>query len=122
MSENNGIAKIEQRQCPVCGNFYPLTTEFWHKKGDGFHTICKEDRNAMKLKREAMDSQDRCQMIEQRVLDSMVAMSPGGASIPHTAELVEAICEGFGGVRDLRRLVLPRTHKQTLEVPIESSC
>jgi hypothetical protein len=31
----------EEKKCAWCHDYWPLTDEFWHKRGDGFHSYCR---------------------------------------------------------------------------------
>jgi 5-methylcytosine-specific restriction endonuclease McrA len=37
---------VPQRQCSLCGNWFPTTPEYFHRKGDDFTRACKVCRNA----------------------------------------------------------------------------
>lgn len=47
------MSDIEMKKCTKCGNEYPATVEFFHKKGDKLHSKCKECRK--KLKKEYLE-------------------------------------------------------------------
>ena len=92
---------MNEKQCPACGDFYPETTDFFHKDGDSFRPVCKTCRNAEKKRKKYELATTNTANIEERLLSKLAMSTGGGANIPHTAELVEAICEVFGGVKGL---------------------
>jgi len=30
-----------EKRCALCGDYWPLDPEFWHRKGNGWHSYCK---------------------------------------------------------------------------------
>lgn len=92
---------MSEKQCPTCGEFYPETAEFFHKDGDSFRPVCKTCRNIDKKRKKYELAVSKTANIEERILAKLNSSTGGGANIPHTAELVEAICEVFGGVKGL---------------------
>lgn len=97
---------VEERQCPGCGKPKPLTRQFWHRKGDGFHLVCKLCRNDQLAEQRDTERAKRLEVIEVHGIDLAAKIGTGGANNPHTSELLEALMEGFGGVRGFGRAVV----------------
>lgn len=94
---------MEKRQCTHCGEEHPADPDhFFHSKKDGLSHVCRvcmSKQKKMQRERAAERRQKSLDKIEQAGLDIYAAAARhGGNNIPHSAELVEKVCEYFGGV------------------------
>lgn len=89
--------------CIHCGTTFPHTREhFAFSKRDGLSSVCKRcqrEKNKLAVKKATAKRKSNLRAIEAAGIDlySKLAQS-GGSNIPHSAELVEKVCEYFGGV------------------------
>jgi hypothetical protein len=97
--------------CIHCGTIFPPDREHfhWHKK-DGLTSVCLSCHKAQRRhqkKREQAKRSAGLKKIEASAVDlySKLAQA-GGSNIPHSAELVEKLCEYFGGVSGFAAIVV----------------
>ena len=94
---------LKDKVCIRCGNKYPHTKEnFFHHKRDGLTGVClachKAERR-LAVKKAASKRRANLRAIETAGVDLYAKLAQaGGSNIPHSAELVEKVCEYFGGV------------------------
>lgn len=89
--------------CVRCGNKYPNTRDnFFYHKRDGLTGVCLTCHRAQQklaLKKAKAKRQANLRAIESAGVDLYAKLAQaGGSNIPHSAELVEKVCEYFGGV------------------------
>jgi len=94
---------MEKRQCTHCGEEYPAEHDYFPiSKKSGMANVCRSCLNKQKKiqrERAADRRQKSLDRIEQAGMDIYAAAARhGGNNIPHSAELVEKVCEYFGGV------------------------
>lgn len=90
----------ESKTCISCGKSFPATTAHFHKSKDGFNPRCRKCRNKKERKARANKRNEKLEEIEKGAVDLFVkAARLGGATIPHSSELLEVLFEYFGGVR-----------------------
>jgi hypothetical protein len=104
------IATPKDKQCIVCQHVKSLTEKNFRRYGgkDGdWKTVCR----SCEAKAQKQRKLDR---IEKKAVSHMLeAAAIGGANIPHTAEMLEAIMHYFGGTNGFASLLL----KQYFESP-----
>ena len=102
------------RKCIQCEKEFPLTSKYWHKAKDGFHSRCKPCRNEYEKKtRVAKKSQDMAEL-EKNAVDLFMSQARiGGANIPHSSELLEVLMGYFGGVAGFANVYM----KQFFDAP-----
>jgi len=104
------IAASKDRQCIVCQHVKTLNEKNFQRYGgkDGdWKTVCRSCQGKARRQR-------RMDRIEKKAVSHMLdAAAIGGANIPHTAELLEAILHYFGGTNGFAALLL----KQYFESP-----
>lgn len=89
--------------CIKCGVEYPHDAEHFHQhKGKELSGVCKQCHKADR-KRDAEKAKAKrrsnLKKIEASGIDLYAKLAQaGGSNIPHSAELVEKVCEYFGGV------------------------
>ena len=89
--------------CIHCGTLFPPDREhfYWHKK-DGLTNVCLSCHKAQRRHQKAKEKAKRAnalKKIEASGVDLYAKLAQaGGSNIPHSAELVEKVCEYFGGV------------------------
>jgi len=105
----------ETKTCISCGRSYPQTSEYFHKAKDGFHARCRKCRNK-KIRGDRKTKRNRkLEEIEKGAVDLFVSSARlGGASIPHSSELLEVLMEYFGGVRGFANAYM----KQFYDAPV----
>lgn len=105
----------DYKTCISCGVSYPQTTENFHKAKDGFHARCRKCRNK-KIRGDRKTKRNRkLEEIEKGAVDLFVASARiGGASIPHSSELLEVLMDYFGGVRGFANAYM----KQFYDAPV----
>jgi hypothetical protein len=89
--------------CTHCGTQAPHDREHFHwHKNDGLTSVCVPCHKAQRKKQRAAEKARRkasLQKIESSAVDLYAKLAQaGGSNIPHSAELVEKVCEYFGGV------------------------
>ena len=90
----------DYKTCVECGTSYPATTANFHKSKDGFHSRCRQCRNKQERQKNKKKRNGKLAEIEKGAVDLFIASARlGGASIPHSSELLEVLMEYFGGVR-----------------------
>jgi hypothetical protein len=82
---------------------FPLDAENFHKHKDGsLSGVCKPCYRAQsrdQKKRAKVRRKQALQKIESSAVDIYAKLAQvGGSNVPHSAELVEKVCEYFGGV------------------------
>ncbi len=88
------------KTCIDCGQTFPASPEHFHKSKDGFHARCRQCRNNRERGSRKKKADKRLANIERRSMETFIkAAKAGGASIPHSSELLECIMGYFGGVR-----------------------
>ena len=105
----------EYKTCISCGVSYPQTSANFHKAKDGFHARCRKCRNK-KIRGDRKTKRNRkLEEIEKGAVDLFVASARiGGASIPHSSELLEVLMDYFGGVRGFANAYM----KQFYDAPV----
>jgi len=94
---------IPIQQCEKCLLPYPLTKKHFARAAGCTHKFRRVCRRCQKKQKR----QDALDKVEANAVDSFVSrMISGGANIPHTAELTEAIMNNFGGVNGFAALVM----------------
>lgn len=89
--------------CIHCGTLFPHDREhfYWHKS-DGLSNVCLSCHKAQRRHQRAAEKAKRARAlkkIESSAVDLYAKLAQaGGSNIPHSAELVEKVCEYFGGV------------------------
>jgi hypothetical protein len=89
--------------CIHCGTLFPPDREhfYWHKN-DGLSNVCLSCHKAQRRHQRAKEKAKRSaalKKIEASGIDLYAKLAQaGGSNIPHSAELVEKVCEYFGGV------------------------
>ena len=106
---------MADKVCIECGLSWPATTTYFHKSKDGFHARCRKCRNN-KLKGERKKKRNsKLDEIEKGAVKMFVGSARlGGASIPHSSELLEVLMEYFGGVRGFGNVFM----KQFFDAPV----
>lgn len=106
---------LAEKVCIECGLSWPATTTYFHKSKDGFHARCRKCRNN-KLKGERKKKRNsKLDEIEKGAVKMFVGSARlGGASIPHSSELLEVLMEYFGGVRGFGNVFM----KQFFDAPV----
>lgn len=106
---------MAEKVCIECGLSWPATTTYFHKSKDGFHARCRKCRNN-KLKGERKKKRNsKLDEIEKGAVKMFVGSARlGGASIPHSSELLEVLMEYFGGVRGFGNVFM----KQFFDAPV----
>lgn len=106
---------MADKVCIECGLSWPATTTYFHKSKDGFHARCRKCRNN-KLKGERKKkTNSKLDEIEKGAVKMFVGSARlGGASIPHSSELLEVLMEYFGGVRGFGNVFM----KQFFDAPV----
>lgn len=90
----------DHKACVECGVSYPATVANFHKSKDGFHSRCRKCRNKRERQKHKKKRNSKLAEIEKGAVDLFIASARlGGASIPHSSELLEVLMEYFGGVR-----------------------
>lgn len=108
--------------CIKCGVEYPLDAEHFHQhKGKELSGVCKQCHKADR-KRDAEKAKAKrrasLKKIEEAGIDLYAKLAQaGGSNIPHSAELVEKVCEYFGGVSGFAAIMV----KQYYDSPAGSS-
>jgi hypothetical protein len=97
--------------CLRCGTEFPHTAEHFHvHKRDGLTGICHDCHKAdVRHNNEKIISKRKKALgkIEDSAIDLYRKLaSAGGSNIPHSAELVEKVCEYFGGVSGLAAIMV----------------
>lgn len=91
------------RQCDSCGNVYELTPKYFPRLPGTqatFQATCKKCKKEKK-RRKKLDS------LEGKAVDAFVGrVISGGASVPHTAELLESLMNYFGGVNGFASMAM----------------
>lgn len=97
--------------CLHCGTTFPHdAAHFYVHKRDGLTSICKDCRAA-----QVRHGNDKAKARRKNALKKIEASAvdlysklaaAGGSNIPHTAEMVEKICEYFGGVSGFAAIVV----------------
>jgi hypothetical protein len=104
------IATPKDKQCIVCQHVKSLTEKNFRRYGgkDGdWKTVCRSCEGKAQRQR-------KLDKIEKKAVSHMLdAAAIGGANIPHTAEMLEAILHYFGGTNGFAALLL----KQYFESP-----
>lgn len=104
------IATPKDKQCIVCQHVKSLTEKNFRRYGgkDGdWKTVCRSCEGKAQRQR-------KLDKIEKKAVAHMLdAAAIGGANIPHTAEMLEAILHYFGGTNGFASLLL----KQYFESP-----
>jgi hypothetical protein len=89
--------------CIHCATEYPHDREhfYWHKS-DGLSSVCLSCHKAQRRHQRQAEKAKRAKAlkkIEASGIDLYAKLAQaGGSNIPHSAELVEKVCEYFGGV------------------------
>ena len=90
----------DHKACVECGVSYPATVANFHKSKDGFHSRCRQCRNKQERQKNKKKRNGKLAEIEKGAVDLFIASARlGGASIPHSSELLEVLMDYFGGVR-----------------------
>lgn len=106
---------MESKTCIDCGRIHPATTEFFHKFKDGLNARCRACRNKKDRKGRALKRNEKLDEIERGGVDLFIkAARLGGATIPHSSELLETMMEYFGGVRGFTNAFM----KQFYQAPV----
>jgi hypothetical protein len=108
---------VSQREkvCIECGVRLPATTEYFHRSKDGFHARCRTCRNRVQRTKRKDQHNKKLDEIERGAIKYFTAAARiGGASIPHSSELLEVLMEYFGGVRGFANAFM----KQYYDSPI----
>lgn len=104
------IAAPKDKQCIACQHVKSLTEKNFRRYGgkDGdWKTVCRSCEGKAQRQR-------KLDKIEKKAVEHMLdAAAIGGANIPHTAEMLEAILHYFGGTNGFASLLL----KQYFESP-----
>lgn len=105
----------ELKVCIGCKQTLPGTTQYFHKSKDGLHARCRTCRNKKVRGERKKKRNKKLDEIEKGAVDLFVsAARVGGASIPHSSELLEVLMEYFGGVRGFGNIFL----KQYYDSPV----
>jgi hypothetical protein len=105
----------ETKTCITCGQTFPATTAHFHKSKDGFNPRCRKCRNKKERKARANKRNEKLEEIEKGAVDLFLKSARlGGASIPHSSELLEVLFEYFGGVRGFGNAFM----KQFFQAPV----
>jgi hypothetical protein len=97
--------------CVHCAKEYPPDREhFYWRKSEGLTNVCISCHKAQRRHAKRQEKAKRAaglKQIEASAVDlySKLAQS-GGSNIPHSAELVEKLCEYFGGVSGFAAIVV----------------
>ena len=104
-----------EKVCIECGLAWPATTAHFHKSKDGFHARCRKCRNK-KIRGDRKGKRNKkLDEIEKGAVKHFVAAARvGGATIPHSSELLEVLMEYFGGTRGFANLFM----KQFYDAPV----
>lgn len=89
---------LDWRKCTECGRAWDLSPEFWHRQGEGFHTICKACRleNARKSDPAARVKVVRTYPVNQTMAGNLLDKLGGHnfATIKEPLEMVRVEVEG----------------------------
>jgi len=106
---------VEMKVCIGCHKALPATTTNFHRSKDGFHARCRACRNKKIRKERGKRRSKKLEEIERGAIKTFVAAARvGGASIPHSSELLEVLMEYFGGVRGFGNAYM----KQFYDAPV----
>lgn len=93
----------KQRQCEECKQLLPLIPENFPRVSGTDHNyefICRPCKRALKDKAKVAE-------LESKAVETFLgSTSQGGSSIPHTAEMLEAIMKNVGGVNGFAGLCM----------------
>lgn len=97
--------------CLHCGTIYPHDAEHFHyHKRDGLTHVCKDCHKAQRrhdAKKASLKRKAQLKAIESAGVSLYAKLAgAGGSNIPHSAELVEKVCEYFGGVAGFASIVV----------------
>lgn len=104
---------MSTKTCTDCGTDLPLDAMHYDRDrnaSDGFRDVCKlcrKEQREQSLKEKRAPS-DVMRSVEDEALYVLDKLSPerGGISVPHMAELFEAVMDAFSGPQGLARHIL----------------
>jgi hypothetical protein len=100
----------QQRQCDECKQLLPLIPENFARVAgtvENFEFVCRPCKRALK------DKAKMAQMETEAVSRFLDKTTNGGSNIPHTAEMLESLMQGFGGVNGFTAMCM----KQYFDAP-----
>lgn len=96
-------------QCVECLQPKPLNAQHFSRdksKENGFYPLCKKCRQKRRsLEKKVQRAEKKLEQLEKLGLSVVLNMPDGGELVPHSAEMVEALMQGCGGVQGFAKIV-----------------